>query len=186
MKGRFDPALAEGLYFEEADVVANRNGLMSARQQAQFANGAVQGRRHGRTTVKILVVAGVVTVAFVVFAAKQGGQDVGDVALPLGVVVAAIMVVTVVARRANRRLADRFEQGAPVQVAEGPISVDEHPSSVTDGSRGSTGWEIEVEGVKFRLLDDQAALFVPGDAYRLYYCDFGMARLTLLAAERAV
>jgi hypothetical protein len=187
MKGQFDQALAEAFYFEESDVVANRAGRMSKRQQEGFAAGAEQNRKHGPVLLKVIAVAAIVVVAFSYFANSKGkgDTDIKQVIIPLAIAVVLMLLIGVIANRRTKRLAGRMAQGAPVQVAEGKVVIDEHPSDWSDRSHPQ-GWEVAIGEVKFRLLQDQAEAFVDGERYRIYYCDFKMARLTFLTAERAV
>lgn len=187
MRGQFDQALAEAFYFEESDVVANRAGRMSQRQEDGFAAGAEQNRKYGPRLMKFMAVAAIGVVAFSLFAnsKSKGATDVQQVIITLAIAVVLMLIVGVVANRTSKRLADRMAQGTPVQVAEGTVVIDEHPSDWSDRSHPQ-GWEVAIGEVKFRLMQDQAEAFVDGENYRIYYCDFKMARLTFLTAERAV
>jgi hypothetical protein len=187
MKGQFDQALAEAFYFEEADVLANRAGRMSPRQRDGFAAGADQNRKSGSVLMKFMAVASLASVSFFAFAnsKSKGETDLMAVIIPLGVSAVLLVLVGVIARRKTNRLADRMAQGAPVQVVDGRLEVDRDPARWWETSTRVLGWQVSIGEVGFRLLPDQAEAFEDGEQYRIYYCDFQMARLIFLTAERA-
>ena len=181
MNGRFDPVLGELYGFDEATLAANRAGQITPRQQHGFAVGATAYRSNAKV---VIVMVGVAIVVSFGITLAQSSVDAGQILLVGGALLVAGGAIGLIIRR-NYTQAGRFEQPVAVQVAEGPLEVDEHPYSWSDGDH-TTGWKVTVGEKSWRLLEEYAEPFERGAVYRFYYVDFGGPALTILSIERAV
>lgn len=157
----FDPRLGERFMFEEADLEANRRGVVSDEQARGFeATARVMTRGAARSRVILTIVFAVVIALVVagISATPGGGPAAGLVA---GGILAWILLIVAFFMRRGKRLTRAFEEHR-VLTAEGPLSI---RTSVTET------WYAHVGKARFAVELLQAQAMEEGAEYRVHYLE---------------
>jgi uncharacterized membrane protein YphA (DoxX/SURF4 family) len=164
----FDPRLGRAFAFDEEDLRANRDGVLSAGQRLVYGTAAGAFRRMARRN-RIQAGALVAGAAVAAWLGVAGAAGVVPWIVAVGLVLAALVALVLAAR--SRRAAEALEAGR-VERAEGELEVGAGAVPVAT-----------VGGIRFAMEPGAAEVMEPGARYRVCFLPTG-SPVALLAVER--
>lgn len=175
MSGGYDPTLGGYFSFSEEDLLFNRDGHLSAEQQASVHGTVRMGARAARRGKVWGLVIGIAVVGMIGWQAlQQGASPIYAVFLvPL-----ALMLVPLFLIRRRGMTRDASLAGSPVTRAEGKPTLERD-----EWSEGGT-WIGRIGEARFPADHDLLDVLDPDVAYRLYYLRYGRDAW-VLSLERA-
>jgi hypothetical protein len=173
----YDPTIAAALMFSTDDLAANRAGWFSSGQQQMIQATAAAVRRGGpRRAIAIFVLFAFLTV-MIAFGVAQSGGDAQQLAIALGALAAFGVLIGALLRQAQVRATRLLS--APLLMVEGVPKVSLH---VSGGESAMTSYRVVVDGQRFSLDEERAAVLDDGRAYRVYFTQ-AMSAFMILSAE---
>ena len=170
--------------FTEAEVISNRNGVLSQRQNEVLkatAHGIRASSKSGVWVILFFLVLGL-CITLAVFLQGMDARNFRTLApqmiVGLCFAVFAVFVITILGIFFSRRQAAKLEV-APLLSAEGVIS---HGSDYSPNS-GITSHYVYFGKKRFSFLDDMSHVFPEGEKFRVYYCKVGQIEL-IMSFER--
>lgn len=169
--------------FTEAELISNRNGILSQRQKEVLkatAHGVRASSKSGVWVIGFFSALGL-CIILAMFLQSMQGMDarnmrvlIPQMAIGLCFSVFAVFVVTVLSVFYSRKTAAKLE-AAPLLSAEGVISHD------TDYSANSNikSYYVYFGKKRFSFPNDMSRVFPEGAKFRIYYCKVGQIELIM-------
>lgn len=166
--------------FTEAEVISNRNGILSQRQKEvlkAMAHGMRTSSKNGVWIILFFLLLGL-CITLAVFVQGMDARSLRVLAPQMVVglcfTVFAVFVITVLSIFFSRRQAAKLEV-APLLSAEGIIS---HDTDYSSGS-GVTSHYVYFGKKRLSFPDDMSHVFPEGSKFRIYYCKVGQIELIM-------
>jgi len=166
--------------FTEAEVISNRNGVLSQRQKEMLNAMAYSMRASSKSGVWIILFFSALGLCIMLAMFLQGMdarrlRTLGPQML-IGLCFSgfAVFVITALSIIVSRRQAAKLEV-APLLSAEGVIS---HDSDYSPNS-GVTSHYVYFDKKRLSFPDDMSRVFPEGARFRVYYCKVGQIELIM-------
>ena len=166
--------------FTEAEVISNRNGVLSPRQKEVLkatAHGIRASSKSGVWVILFFLVLGL-CITLAVFLQGMDARNLRilgpQMVIGLCFAVFAVFVITALGIFLSRRQAAKLEV-APLLSAEGIVR---HDSSYSVES-SFTSYYVYFGKKRFSFLDDMSRSFPQGATFRVYYCKVGQIELIM-------
>jgi hypothetical protein len=170
--------------FTEAEVISNRNGVLSQRQKEVLkatAHGIRASSKSGVWVILFFLALGL-CITLAVFLQGMDARSLRTLApqivIGLCFAVFAVFVITALGIFFSRRQAAKLEM-APLLSSEGIVS---HDSDFSPNS-GITSHYVYFGKKRFSFPDDMSRVFPAGATFRVYYCKVGQIEL-IMSFER--
>jgi len=170
--------------FTEAEVISNRNGVLSQRQKGvlqAMARGMRASSKGGVWVILFFLAFGscIILAMFMQSMDAQTLRVLGpQIAVGLCFTVVAVFAITALGIFFTRRQAAKLEE-APLLTAEGVVSHDSDYSS----NSGIASHYVYFGKNRLSFPDDMSSIFPEGAKFRVYYCKVGQIEL-IMSFER--